>query len=238
MKREDSKRIYEELFSDDLSKARAFDMLAEKYYYSNFGTASKSDIDVLMFSLYIEQILDKGQDDFSAYSDYTLSKQLGITQAKICNLKVKKELLYPYEKFDWKNALLIVSKNVIIEDHRIKLFIPDRNVYLEVKNVIETNGGFIDVSLTKNLLVVKQEYFLDLLVVISDEGDKKKIKKEIEKVLIKNTGVGFSEKAPIAKRLMEQTPDMVIGLLGECVPVFGGVIKCIGENILEAIRRK
>ena len=95
MKREDSKRIYEELFSDDLSKARAFDMLAEKYYYSNFGTASKSDIDVLMFSLYIEQILDKGQDDFSAYSDYTLSKQLGITQAKICNLKVKKSFCIP-----------------------------------------------------------------------------------------------------------------------------------------------
>ena len=86
-----NKKIYNELFNTLESKAKAFDTIAEKYYFSNFGSISRSDFDTLMFSLYIEQILFKHQDDFSAYSDYTLSKQLGITQTKVSNLKVKKQ---------------------------------------------------------------------------------------------------------------------------------------------------
>ena len=237
MKQEEAKRIYEELFTDVKTKADAFDKIAEKYYYSNFGTASKSDIDVLMFSIYIEQILEKGPENFSAYSDYTLSKQLGITQSRVSNLKVKKELLYPYEGFKWKEALLTASKNAIIEDHRIKFFIPDRNVFLEVKNAIEYTGGFIDVTLTNNLLVIRKEYFLDLLVAISEDGDRKRIRKEINEVLIKNGEVGLSEQESIGRRLINQTPSIVADLVGECIPVFGGAVKVICENIWKAIKK-
>lgn len=49
---------YKELFDSD-AKEKAFDKIAERYYFSNFGTASKSDMDVLLFSIYLEQILDK-----------------------------------------------------------------------------------------------------------------------------------------------------------------------------------
>lgn len=237
MTKEEAKKIYNQLFADPNDKAEAFDKLAEMYYYSNFGTASKTEIDTLMFSLYLEQILNISQGDFSAYSDYTLSKQLGITQSKVSNLKVKKELIYPYKNFNWKETLLAISKNVIIEDHRIKLYIPDRNVYLEIKNAVESNGGFIDVTLTGNLLVLRTAYFLDLLVAISENKDKKSIKKDLVAILKKNADINIAETETIGKALLKQTPKFLIDLLGECIPVFGGVIKCIGENVLEAIKK-
>ena len=130
MKKENAKSFYEQLFSNDAGeedlagKAKAFDQIAEKYYFGNFGSVGKSDLDVLMFSIYIERILNKSQDNFSTYSDYTLSKQLGITQTRISNLKVKKELQYPYEDFNWRKRLADISQNAIYDEGRIKLHIP------------------------------------------------------------------------------------------------------------------
>ena len=46
------------LFSKD-DKAKAFDEIAKKFYLSNFGSTAKSDIETLMFSIYIERILDE-----------------------------------------------------------------------------------------------------------------------------------------------------------------------------------
>lgn len=60
----------------------------------------KTYFETLLFSLYLDHILDISEDDMNTYSDYTLSKYLGITQSKVSNLKVKKELQYPYAKFD------------------------------------------------------------------------------------------------------------------------------------------
>lgn len=85
------KEKYNQLFNTDKKKADAFDKIAEKYYFANFGTTSKSDIDVIMFSLYIDQILEADISNFSAYSNYALSKMLGIKQTKVSNLKVKKK---------------------------------------------------------------------------------------------------------------------------------------------------
>ena len=76
------------LFYDAQEKAKAFDKIAEVYYNRNFGSISKSDFDVLMFSIYIERLLEKDESDMDSYSDYELSKQLGITQSKIKNLNI------------------------------------------------------------------------------------------------------------------------------------------------------
>ena len=75
IKKEDVKNFYEQLFSNDageedvVGKAKAFDQIEEKYYFGNFGSVEKSDLDVLMFSIYIERILNKSQDNFSTYCD-------------------------------------------------------------------------------------------------------------------------------------------------------------------------
>ena len=235
---DEAKKIYNELFNTLESKAKAFDTIAEKYYFSNFGSISRSDFDTLMFSLYIEQILFKHQDDFSAYSDYTLSKQLGITQTKVSNLKVKKELLYPFEGFNWQKAFERISSKAIYEGGKIKLFVPDKNLYLEIKNAIETAGGFIEVQLTPNLLQVRLPYFLDLLIAIDSSKDREELRKQLKNIIeLENTDIKVMDKEPIGKALLKKTPDLIIDLIGECIPIFGGIVKSIGQNLLDVSRQ-
>lgn len=81
---------YSILFLDEKSKAEAFDKIAEHFCRKNFGTMSKTDMETLMFSIYIERILNIDDTKYAEYSDYTLAKELGISQAKVSNLKVRK----------------------------------------------------------------------------------------------------------------------------------------------------
>lgn len=230
------KEKYNQLFNTDKKKADAFDKIAEKYYFANFGTTSKSDIDVIMFSLYIDQILEADNSNFPAYSNYTLSKMLGITQTKVSNLKVKKELQYPYERFDWRESFLRVVENAVYEDRKIKLFIPDENLFLEIKNAIEENNGFVDIQLNKKLLQVRIEYFLDLLVSINGKTDRKKIAAEIKKQLKeKDADIEVMEKATFGQALKKQSPEIIAEIISKCVPIFGDLVKPIAKHISEKI---
>lgn len=237
---ENSKKKYDEMFPDDKSKAIAFDKIAERYYLSNFGSSSKTDIDILMFSIYLEQILDKSEDEISSYSDYTLSKLLGLTQSKISNLKVKKELLYPYEKFDWRKSFERILVNYRYEDGKIKLHIPDKNLYYELKNVIECSGGYVEVSLNPTLLQVSPIFFVDLLYATTSDDNKEIVrdnfKKTLKKHKIDNTEF---DKASLGDRLKKSTPDVamsiVIELISAYVPVAGPIIKPALEKLKEEL---
>ena len=136
-----SKEQYQRLFPSEKEKANAFDQIAEQYYMCNFGSISKADFDVLMFSIYLDRILENSEADLNSYSDYKLSKLLGITQSRISSLKVKKELKYPYAGFDWKQSFLRLSENARYENGKIKINIPDKNLYIEIKNFIESDGN-------------------------------------------------------------------------------------------------
>lgn len=163
---------YQELFGEGTTeaKAEAFDKIAACYYYGNFGTMQKSNLDTLMFSIYIEQILKKSEDDMRSYSRYNLSKWLGITQSKVDSLKVKKQLLYPIE-FNWKEQFLRLCRNADYKDGNISINIPDKNLYLEIKNVIDESGGFVETTLTQNLLRVSEKYFIVLLLNAVDSNN-------------------------------------------------------------------
>lgn len=100
MKQEEAKEKYDELFATEADKAAAFDEIARRFYFANFATMSKSDFETLLFSLYLEQILNCSENNYDAYSDYTLSKVMGVPQSRISTLKVRKELQYPYSKFN------------------------------------------------------------------------------------------------------------------------------------------
>ncbi len=77
---------------------------------------SKADIELMMFHFYIEKMVTDFKDengilDYKKCSDYKISKDLGITQQRVRNLKVKNQLVYPIE-YDWKAALSQLIKNV------------------------------------------------------------------------------------------------------------------------------
>lgn len=172
---------YNDLF-DQEAKAKAFDQLAERYYMKNFGTIQKSDLDTLMFSIFMERVLDEKTDsDLMVFDDYEMSKVLGVTQSRISTLKEKKQLQYPHE-YNWKKSFLRLVDRARYEGNRIKIQIPDKNLYIEIQHAIEENGGYIDAKCAKNTLSVSPYDFIDLLLLAKNDVERKKAIEEIKKI--------------------------------------------------------
>ena len=180
-------------FSDD-DKIKAFNEIEKLFYYANFGQASKSEIELLMFKIYLEKLIKENKDsngqtiDYNKCSDYRISKELGITQQRVRNLKVKKQLVYP-EEFHWEVALAKLMENARLEkpnspeSSKIIINIPDPNLFYEIQNFIEENGGYIETQLNSKILQIRQEYFLMIAVELEPEENQKKIIKRIKKEL-------------------------------------------------------
>ena len=235
--------LYDELFYDDESKAKAFDRIAHEYYFGHFGRLSKADFEVLLFDIFIEQLLNvKGDENPTVFSDYRLSKELGITQGKISSLKIKKQLQYPRE-YDWRIAFARASNNVRYEQVRIKLLIPDINVYYEVKNAIEETGGYIEVTLTSRLLQISPEFFLDFLVSISDEKTRKTLRQNLRQEIRKHDkDHKYLEAEPFGKTLGKVAKDTVVKLVSttasamiESAIASGTPIAVMIQNVCSAI---
>ena len=237
VKRDELKERYEELFtSDDNSvKAAAFDKLAEEFYFGNFGSMSKSDLEVLMFSIYIEQILKQSEEDFSFYSDYALSKQLGITQTRVANLKVKKELRYPYQGFDWKTSFQRILKNARFEDEKIRLHIPDKNLFLELKNAVEESGGYVEMQLNPSLLQISPEDFVALMMVTGAEKSRERVRAELrEQLKEKGQNSSFLEQEDEVFELRCSLKKLGAGF---CADLIESVFPRFGPPVVNAIRR-
>ncbi|MCD8383408.1 MAG: hypothetical protein LUC39_00390 [Clostridiales bacterium] len=206
---------YNELFPDTETKAKAFDKIAGKFYDSNFGQMSKSDLEVLLFGLYIDRILEQGEYNFRAYSDYKLSKELGIPESRIRTLKVKKQLQYPRE-LCWVESLANVSKNAQYENGKIKIQIPDINHFNEIKNAVEEMGGYIDISLTPKLLQISPGYFLDLLVMAEAEENRDTLRKELrEKIRLGNKDQEYLETESFGKLAEKFSRDVAVNTISD-----------------------
>lgn len=182
---------YEKLF-EKFDKKKAFDTLAELFYDRNFATTSKSEIDLLMFSFYLDATIDSHKDaqnvlDYTQASDYQMAKQLGITQEKVRNLKVKKQARYPVA-FEWQKSLESIKDNIRLDGKRIIIPVTDPNLQIEIKNFINENGGFVDVESGKDYLRIRIEYYLMLMYYTLDVEDQKKFCKAMKKQFKKNNG--------------------------------------------------
>ena len=233
---------YQSLF-DDNSKIEAFDKIAENYYFCNFGNMQKADFDVLMFSIFLDQILSKSKSDFNAYSDYTLSTILGITQQRVSNFKIKKELRYPYKDFDWRVSFAGVLQNARFDEGKIKVYIPDPNLLLEIKNCVESDGGYTEVTLNSKLLQIAPEYFLKLLLVIAPESEKKELQSAIKKQLEEHR-VDVSDFTPatlskiISEQLLPQGLEKLGEIIKDCIPVAGPLMKPLFEISAKLIKQQ
>ena len=180
---------YEKLF-EKFDKVNAFDTLAELFYDRNFATASKSEIELLMFSFYLDATIAAYTDeqnvlDYKKASDYHVAKQLGITQEKVRNLKVKKQARYPVV-FDWKKSLENVRNYIRLDNKRIIIPISDPNLRIEIRNFITENGGFVDVESGRDYLRIRIEYYLMLMYYTLNVEDKKEFRKEMKMQLKKS----------------------------------------------------
>jgi len=172
-------------------KAEMFDVIASRYYNRNFGQMSKTDMDLLMFHFYIEKISSvstsgDGTLDYLQCSDYKISKELGITQQRVRNLKVKNQLVYPSEEErDWKKEFAKLTKNARYDQVSKKVIvnIPDPNLYLEIQNFIEEKGAFVEKQLNSKILQIRAEYYIDLVISLEPIDNRKKIIDELRKQL-------------------------------------------------------
>lgn len=222
-------------------KEKIFDILSAKYYKKNFGTFSKADCDLLMFSFYIEKMVRDNSDDnnvvnYNICSDYTIAKELGITPQKVRNLKIKKQLVYPIDTFDWKKSLASLLKNARYDDDtkKITLMIPDPNLLYEIEAFLEEHGGYICTQLNKKLLQVRVEYFFELAVLCEEKKNQDKIIKAIKKELKEKNK---SEKAFDDKNIGKSLLDVgvsVASILDNVSSLFtpGNIIK---EAVLKII---
>lgn len=232
MEKINSKHSYEDLFKTEKDKADAFDRIASVYYMCNFGSISKSDFEVLMFSLYIDKILEKNEENYSLYSDYTLSKVLGITQNRVSSLKIKKELKYPYKDFDWRKSFSRILKKARLDNGKIRMYIPDTNLYIEIKNIIEQKGDYVDVTLNPKVLSISPASFLDLLVeVAANKADVKELKKQIKEKLDEQTdGIDFFSEESFSQQLKQNGIQLGMDVFSEVLNL-NPVAKILGSAV-------
>ncbi len=177
-------------FSDE-EKVKMFDRIADFYYKHNFGQASKTDMDLLMFHFYIEKMssVSTGGDgtiDYSRCSDYKISKELGITQQRVRNLKVRNQLVYPPKKErDWKKEFAKLTDNARYDQTSKKVIvnIPDPNLYIEIQNFIEEKGAYVEKQLNSKILQIRAEYYIDLVISFESSKTKEEIIKSLKKQL-------------------------------------------------------
>ncbi len=238
MTQKDLTAQYLRLFPSDREKAAAFDRIAKQYYFCNFGTMQKSDLEVLLFSEYLDRIQSQPENTPKDYSDYTLSKYLGITQARIRSLKVKKELIYPKSNADWRDSFRDLVNHARFENGKIKLFIPEDTLYLEIKNAIEESHGIVELQRNSKILQVAPLDFIDLMMSVSDEKDRNQIRKNLKKTLAdKNIDTEFLEKpepiTSIKKNVGEIAITVVADIISDCIP---GVGKYVGSLIRNSFK--
>ena len=230
------------------NKDELFDNIAALYYKQNFGTASKSDIDLLMFKIYLEELIKQNKDsdknntiDYKKISDYKIARHLGITPQRVRALKLKKELVYPQSDFDWKDSLkrlLSDERRIRVENKFIKITIPDPCLFLKIQEHIENNSGYVDIQLNDKLLVIPNEDFVELITLIltPEEIDSifEKLSKEQNEPI--PTCKDYYDKALIISEIIRNTTDSVSSIVGLFNPT-GYTIKGL-EKIIEAFRRK
>lgn len=191
-------------------KIKMFDEIASHFYNANFGQMSKSDIELLMFHFYIEKMVSEnsfedGSIDYNECSDYKISHELGITQQRVRNLKIKNQLVYPIE-YDWRLALAKLTENARYDriSKKIIMNIPDPNLYLEIQNFIEEKGAYVEKQLNSKILQIRVEYYIELALALENVDNQKKFIKKL-KQFFKDKGKNDNEfdENNIGKSLIE-----------------------------------
>lgn len=176
------------IYFTDEQKIKYFDEICEKFYKRNFGLASKSEIDLLLFKFYYDTFSDCEESSKHKISDYTISKELGITQTRVRNMRIKKELVYPHIDVNWKEKFLeiVPSAHFDRNTHKVTINIGDPNIFLELENYIDVHNMYFEKQLNQKNFTLRVEYFIELLISIDDSVDKKKVTKRLKDQMLED----------------------------------------------------
>lgn len=193
-----------------------FQDLLSMYFHKNFGSVSKADLELYLFSFYLNHLMREGKE----YDDYTLSKDLGLTQSRIRSLKERKELKYPSGR-DWRDEFLECAKyaSFDVKSHLIKFAIPDVYIIKEVRNYFEKRHKYDEYQMNPKLFQCRADAFFEMGKCIAEEkneewefsvNDENRIKQ-----LLEREGLTDSEKSAIRNifeiSAEEGIKDLIVG---------------------------
>lgn len=221
-------------------KIRLFNKIEEHYFRRNFGSMSKTDLETLLFSEYIECCINNNVP----HDDYSLSKELGVTQARIRSLKERKELKYPRNEGNpdwWKVPFAEAVKTAKYDDRdqSIKFIIQDVNVLTEARHFVEESGWYDDYSLNRKLVKISLACFAEIFLEedhvgnILSESEMKKLRKlakehtELSQLIDDCSKDGF-------KAFLMSASKEAIGVALRCLP-FGGITGEVFKRLADVI---
>ena len=149
-------------------KIRLTDWINQNYFDNqNFGSVSKTDFELFLFSLYVDHLIDNKE----IFDDYTVGKQLGITISRVRSLKERKELKYHREDYCWVAYFIACIENARYDEtaHLVKVNIPDVNVIKDVRYFLEQNGWYDEYQLNPKLFQCRADIFIEMCNCLPDK---------------------------------------------------------------------
>ena len=211
-------------FSDN-EKIRAFDRMAVCFLNNNFGSVSKSDLELIFFSILMEHL----QVNNLSTDDYFISNILGITQQRVRNLKIKNQLRNQYA-YDWKAELVHLARTARYSDDERYIIISLDNpiLMIELQHFIEINGGMVDYSLNPKLLKMQTCDFAVLLLEIGMAENEKAVWKLLrEKYRAEAKGIEeITEenwRKKVGKGTLNFAKDVISGVLSDALSKAAGL---------------
>lgn len=224
-------------------KREAFDRIAAHYYQGNFGSLSKSDLDVLLFTILLEHCRSNGERT----DDYALSKLLGITQSRVRTFKQKSQLQYPGE-LDWQGAFVECIQNAHFDEIKglVKVSIPEVNVLIELRQFMLDQGWYDEYQLNPKLFQCRLEIFIALCAKLTGgmEEFPEETKKQLEELKSKlpekeSPGLGKLIGGQLQDGLIEFAKNASIEMLCEGLKLlpFGGLAGKAIKLLIDVIKK-
>lgn len=235
---EEINSFYDDDLKCKLKKAEYFDKIAKLFYCGNFGSTNKSEIELLMFSIFMDEMIthnsSNGVLDYKKCSDFNMSKLLGIPPERVKTLKIKKQARYPQE-FDWRKSLESIKNSIVYDIDKKRIIIPvnDPNLYLAMKNCIEEHDGYIEIQRGTNVLQMRPSHFFILMYWGIEKDDEKKVIKErvLAELRAKNLDNNLDNSCDDAKMI-----DKIIEIGDDTLDFFEAVVEDLNNPALLLIK--
>lgn len=229
------------------SKNKLIEWIDSNYLNKNFGTVLKSEFELFIFSIYMDN-LEKEKTD-----DYTVGKELGLTISRVRSLKERKALKFDNDNDEkWMEEFVACIERAKYDEvkHLVKMNIPDVNVMKAVRYQIEAIGYYDEYQLNPRVFQCGADIFMELCTSLGDkiklsESDEKKLKDLEKKAADENDNGAQSALKKIMSGSVEDglkdlmvsgTKAFIVEIL-KCVP-FGGIAATAVECLVKSIEAK
>ncbi|HEQ3434960.1 TPA: hypothetical protein VGS73_003734 [Vibrio cholerae] len=174
------------------NKEQFLDTFLERYLERGFGTLSKSEIDMLMMHLLLEN------SDLRYKPNHEISVALKITETKVKNLKHRASLQFVSDSDNHVKAeflALLHKAQLTGENGKVVVVIEDAFVKQGVQAKLKALGHFADNSFNSELVKISYPSFIALLEDFYSQEDVEFFENEINTALEKDeeSRISFKE---------------------------------------------